>query len=94
MKNYFFIFTWTLLSCNCLLNASGYLPYTHSILGESYVENISSDEYMGDVQVWDIATDTNETIFLATAKGLSVYNGIEWKNYTTANAAFFPFAVL
>ncbi|MCD8260464.1 MAG: hypothetical protein LUD15_02345, partial [Bacteroides sp.] len=77
------------LFCNCFLNATDYLPYTHSILGESYVENISSDGYMGDVQVWDITTDGNEMVFLATAKGLSVYDGLEWKNYTTVNTSFF-----
>jgi len=55
----------------------------------NYVENIPSSEYLGDVQVWDIKSGPDEVIYAATARGLSVFDGVRWRNFTTANLALF-----
>ncbi len=53
------------------------------LVKEYYIENISAKQYQGDAQVWCIEEGDGEDIFVASAKSLSVYNGVAWRNYQT-----------
>lgn len=53
------------------------------------VRNIDAREYLGDVQVWDIASAPDGHVYAATGGGLSVWDGIRWSVYPTPGQPIF-----
>lgn len=43
--------------------------------------NYDVSEYLGSTQIWDIEDNGDETVFFATASGLSVFDGVRFSNY-------------
>lgn len=61
----------------------------HNSVYRTRVRNIIAREYLGDVQVWDLASNPDGHLFAATGDGLSVWDGIRWSVYRTADLPIF-----
>ncbi|MCD7968851.1 MAG: hypothetical protein LUF87_00655 [Alistipes sp.] len=53
------------------------------------LHNIPSRHYLGDIQVWNIISSSNGNIFAATAKGISIFDGVRWTLCTAGNDPLF-----
>lgn len=51
-------------------------------LQRDYIINYAPIEYFGGGQIWCIEKDNHNNLFLATNKGLSVFDGNNWRNYS------------
>lgn len=49
------------------------------------ITNYSSLEYLGGMQIWCVEQGMDQDVFLATSKGLSIFDGYVWRNYRNSN---------
>lgn len=56
--------------------------------GDSFIENINSTVYKGDIQIWAIERGEDGYMFFATATGLSVWDGVRWDLYKIPSEAY------
>lgn len=61
----------------------------HNSIYRIEVRNIDAGEYRGDVQVWDLVSDSDGHLYAATGGGLSVWDGIRWSVYPTSDLPIF-----
>lgn len=61
----------------------------HNSVYRIQVRNIDARDYLGDVQVWDLVSDSDGHVYAATGGGLSVWDGIRWSVYPTAGLPIF-----
>lgn len=55
-------------------------PLFGQFSGVPYIENFAKENFQS--KVWDIAQGINGELYLATPKGLTVFDGIRWKNHS------------
>lgn len=55
-------------------------------IGIPEVETILADEYLHHSQVWDIAQDSDDLMYIATTTGISQFDGKYWKGVTSGSS--------